>query len=147
MSYTTSDLPIILETVYPASMQAVWSALTDHKEMLLWYFDNIPAFKAEVGFTTQFLIENEGRKFTHSWIVQEVEAGKRIKYGWTFSEYPGNSYTDFELSEEGEKVRLKLTVVVEEDFPTDIPEFQRESGIAGWTYFLEERLKAYLEKK
>lgn len=147
MTYLSSDPPIVVEEVYDVSIHDLWTALTDPKEMVLWFFDNIPDFKAEPGFQTQFLIENEGRKFTHTWLVQEVEAEKRIKYGWTFPEYPGDSYTDFVLSEEEGKAKLRLTVMVVEDFPTDIPEFQRESGIAGWNYFLKERLKPYLEGK
>ena len=145
MSNTSIDPPIILEVVYNASIKDVWSALTDHQEMLHWYFDNIPDFRAEVGFTTQFLIENEGRKFTHTWRVQEVEVGKRIRYGWTFPEYPGDSYTDFALGEEGDKTKLKLTAVVVKAYPADVPEFERASGVAGWNYFLKERLKSYLE--
>ena len=147
MSNTPIDPPIILEVVYDASIKDVWSALTNHSEMVQWYFDNIPDFRAEVGFSTQFLIENEGRKFTHRWRILEVEAGKRIRYGWTFSEYPGDSYTNFELSEEGEKTKLKLNAVVVNAYPADIPEFERASGVAGWNYFLKERLKTYLEEK
>ena len=40
---------------------------------------------------------------------------------------------------------LRLGVEVLEDFPGDIPEFDRESCIAGWNFFLSERLREYLE--
>jgi hypothetical protein len=40
-----------------------------------------------------------------------------------------------------------LTVEVLEDFPDDIPEFRRESCIGGWNYFINHRLKEYLDKK
>jgi hypothetical protein len=52
----------------------------------------------------------------------------------------------FELFKEGDGTRLRLTHIVLKDFPDDIPEFKRESGLAGWRYFLGERLKAYLQK-
>jgi len=34
--------------------------------------------------------------------------------------------------------------LVLEDFPQDIPEFKRESGLAGWTYLILESLQKYL---
>ena len=40
--------------------------------MRQWYFENIPAFKAEVGFETQFEIHNQGRIFPHRWKVTKV---------------------------------------------------------------------------
>jgi hypothetical protein len=37
--------------------------------------------------------------------------------------------------------------VAREDFMDGIPEFKRESGLAGWEYFLNKSLKDYLEKR
>jgi hypothetical protein len=34
-----------------------------------------------------------------------------------------------------------------QSFPGHIPEFKRESCLAGWQYFIRERLKKFLEKK
>jgi hypothetical protein len=42
---------------------------------------------------------------------------------------------------------LRLTYIVIEKFPEDIPEFTRESGMVGWNYFIRKKLKEYLEKK
>ena len=52
-------------------------------------FENIPEFETHVGFKTQFLIENEGRKFTHLWEVMEVIPNQKIAYNWTYDEYEG----------------------------------------------------------
>jgi hypothetical protein len=41
---------------------------------------------------------------------------------------------------------LRLTHFVEEDFPDDIPEFSRESGLQGWTYFIKEKLIEFLNE-
>jgi hypothetical protein len=41
--------------------------------------------------------------------------------------------------------KLRLTAQVLEDFPEDIPEFKRESGVEGWTYFIKKSLKEFLE--
>ena len=40
---------------------------------------------------------------------------------------------------------LRLTDQTLESFPDDIPEFTRESGIEGWTFFINKSLKEYLE--
>ena len=37
--------------------------------------------------------------------------------------------------------------VIVESFPQDIPEFSRMSCLGGWTYFINQSLKEYLEKK
>ena len=41
---------------------------------------------------------------------------------------------------------LKLTHAGHDTFPNDNPIFSRESGEAGWRYFLNESLKAFLER-
>ena len=52
----------------------------------------------------------------------------------------------FELFEEDKMTKLILTHQVLEDFPDDIPEFKRESGVEGWTFFINKSLKEFLEK-
>jgi len=140
-----TDPPIIEEEVLKASIQQVWNALTRHEEMVQWYFDNIPAFQAEVGFTTQFVIENEGRTFTHLWEVTEVVPLRRISYNWKYTEYDGDSFITFELIQLQEGVMVRAIMTVLADYPDDIPEFDPESGRQGWHYFLGLRLKEYLE--
>ncbi|PIW70051.1 MAG: ATPase [Ignavibacteriales bacterium CG12_big_fil_rev_8_21_14_0_65_30_8] len=142
----TTDEPIIVEQTFNSSIETVWNAITVLDEMHKWYFDNILNFKPEVGFETQFSIENEGRIFVHKWIVTDVTPQKMIKYSWEFEEYPGKSTTAFEILREDELTKLRLTVDVLKDFPDNIPEFKRESCIAGWEYFLKNSLKDYLSK-
>ncbi len=142
----TTDEPIIVEQTFDASVESVWNSITDINEMHKWYFENIPAFKPEVGFETQFNVQSEERNFLHIWKVTEVEPLKMIKYSWEFEKYRGKSTAAFEISKENNKTKLRLTVEVLKDFPDDIPEFKRESCIAGWEYFLNGRLKEFLEK-
>ena len=124
----------------------VWSALTNHPQMIQWYFDNIPDFKAEVGFETHFKIENEGRTFTHQWIVSEVVENKRLVYRWKYKEYQGDSIVIFELLNLDGLTQLTVTCEVVEDFDDAIPEFRRESCEGGWQYFIQQSLKTYLRK-
>lgn len=141
----TTDPPVIVEETYEAPVDEVWKALTEIDRMRQWYFDNIPDFAAEVGFETRFVVSNEGRDFPHRWRVTEVEPGRRIVYDWSFDNYPGDGFVEFELSPLESGTHLKLTNGVREEFPDDVPEFRRESCVGGWQYFLKDRLKSYLE--
>jgi uncharacterized protein YndB with AHSA1/START domain len=89
-------------------------------------------------------VVSQDRHFFHKWKVTEVVPVKRIAYAWTFDNYPGASTSTFDLSANGDSTTLKLTVVVTVSFPEDIPEFQRESCVAGWEYFIGQRLRSYL---
>lgn len=142
-----AEPPIVVECSYPCSADKVWNALTELNEMKQWYFDNIPAFEAKVGFETSFLVKAPSRDFLHQWKVTEVIHEQKIAYNWTFDGIVGESASIFELIPSGNSTTLRLTSVVYTDFPEDIPEFERESGVGGWNYFLGERLKAYLEAK
>ncbi|MEP2059122.1 MAG: SRPBCC domain-containing protein [Maribacter litoralis] len=139
--------PIIVTQLFNASMEQVWEALTDVNQMQQWYFDAIPDFKPELAFTTNFLVTNEGRNFTHNWLITEVEFPTKISYQWTFDEYPGESISTFELTKKGNQTLLTVTSKIIKDFPTDIPEFKRESGVSGWEYLIKESLVKFLATK
>jgi uncharacterized protein YndB with AHSA1/START domain len=142
-----SDEPIIVEQTFSASVESVWNALTVIEQMRKWYFNNIPDFKPEVGFETQFNVQSDDRNFLHKWRVTKVQPLKMIEYRWEFENYPGKSTSTFELSKEDNLTKLKLTITILEDFPEDIPEFKRESCIGGWNYFINQNLRDFLEKK
>lgn len=115
--------------------------------MQQWFFKAIPAFEARVGFQTKFKIENEGRSFIHLWTITEVKPFQKIIYNWKYEGYPGDSFVIFELIEQEKGSCLKLTHRIVESFSQDIPEFQRESCLGGWNYFIKESLPQFLEKK
>ncbi len=139
-----TDRPITVEETFTTSVDQVWKAITDVKEMRLWFFDNIESFNPEVGFETQFLVQVEDRKYTHCWKVIESIQNKKITYTWRYEEYQGDASVTFELFEKQDQVTLKLSLNVIEDFPSDIPEFTIESCQAGWNYFIGERLKEHM---
>jgi len=141
-----SDPPVVVEQTLEASPDQVWRAITDPQEMTKWFFDNIPDFRPEIGFETRFNIHHEGRDFMHCWKVTEAVAPERLVYDWSYEGYEGDSYVTFELKPTGEGTHLKLTATIRQDFPDDIPEFRRESCVGGWRFFLQERLKAYLNQ-
>ncbi len=135
---------IIVKQNFQTSIESVWNAITDLEQMQQWYFPAISEFKAEVGFTTRFLIQNEGRNFTHIWKITEVIHQKQISYTWNFEEYPGQGLSTFTLTKKGKEVELTLQNVVIDYFPEEIPEFKRESGVAGWHYLIKQNLVKFL---
>ena len=113
--------------------------------MRQWYFEYIPAFKAEVGFETQFNVHSQDRNFLHMWKVTEVLPNKMITYNWKYDSYPGDSFVVFELFDQGNLTKLRLTHQVQESFSEDFPEFTRQSCAEGWTFFINKSLKEFLE--
>jgi len=69
-----------------------------------------------------------------------------LAYNWKYEDISGDSLAKFELFEENKLTKLRLTHQVLEDFPDDIPEFKRESGLEGWKFFIRKSLKEFLEK-
>ena len=142
-----TDSPIIIEQTFNVSIEQLWKAITELKEMKQWFFENIEAFEAKEGFETRFIVENENRIFPHLWKITKVEPYKRIVYNWKYEGYVGNSFVTFELSEQDNYSKLTLTHDVTESFPQEISEFQRESCEEGWKWFIKERLKEYFQNK
>lgn len=140
-----TDTDIIVEQAYEATLDELWEALTMVDKMKAWYFPQLEDFEAKKGFSTFFVIEHNGRKFTHMWEVLESFPPYKLTYRWYYEEYAGDSVVSFELREEGNKSVLFFRDEALADFPSDIPEFSRESAVAGWNYLLKDCLKTYLE--
>ena len=140
----TTEPPVVVSQSFSHSRETVWKTITQPELMRQWFFDNIPDFKTEVGFETQFLISNEGRNFTHQWKITEVIPQQKIVYSWSYPEYLGHAYVHFELTGHGQETVLTVTNIVTEDFPDHIPEFKWESCQGGWTYFIKEQLPNFL---
>ena len=96
-----TDPPIINEHTFNRPARDVWNALSVQKEMVQWFFDNIPAFEARVGFETRFAVQSENRTFTHCWKVLEAIPNQKLTYSWKYEEYPGDATVTFELNERG----------------------------------------------
>ena len=142
-----TDKPIVVEDIFQVSKEVLWAAITEHDQMIQWFFDAIKAFEPKIGFETQFIVENEGRIFPHLWKIEQVEPYKKISYNWKYEGYVGDSEVSFEISEFENKSKLKVKHQVLESFPQDIPEFQRENCLGGWNYFIKQRLKRYLNHR
>jgi uncharacterized protein YndB with AHSA1/START domain len=136
--------PIVLERIFNATVNEVWQAITDKDKMKEWYFD-IKEFKAEVGFAFQFTAGDENRQYLHLCKVTEVIPQKKLSYTWKYDYDPGISIVTFELFQEGDKTRLKLTHAGLDNFSKDHPELGKQNFVQGWNDIIHTNLKKYLE--
>ncbi|QEG00238.1 hypothetical protein Mal15_43080 [Stieleria maiorica] len=140
-----SSAPVVVEQSFDASTELVWKAITEREHMVQWFFENILEFRAEPGFETQFDIDTGSRVFRHLWKITEVIPKQKIVYDWRYEGFTGQGKVTFEVFEEAEGSKLRVTNEGIESFPNDIPEFTRESCEDGWTYLLQTSLKQYLD--
>jgi uncharacterized protein YndB with AHSA1/START domain len=135
--------PIIVARNIEKPVIDVWSAITEHAQMTQWFFENIPDFNSEIGFTTEFDVISGERTFRHQWKIIDVNPPNQIVYSWKYAEYPGEGIVYFELIER--KNDSQLTIIAEgmHSFPQHIAEFSRDSCLGGWNYFID-RLVNYL---
>ncbi|MBA4058247.1 MAG: SRPBCC domain-containing protein [Marivirga sp.] len=138
--------PFVIEWTYKAPLQRVWKALTDRTEMKQWYFD-LPEFKPQVGFEFTFMGGTENNQYKHICKITEVIPEKKIAYSWVYDGYAGYSVVTFELFDEGNETRLKLTHDGLESFPPSNPDLAKERFAEGWTEIIGTSLKEFLEKK
>lgn len=136
--------PIIVEEDFDAPAEVLWRAITDRDQMVQWYFAEIDAFEAVVGFSTEFAIKVDGADIVHQWEIIDVVPPQRISHSWRFEDIPGDGTVTWEIFERGSGSTLRLTNTGLETFPQDNPLFTRESCEGGWRYFIGERLKGFL---
>jgi uncharacterized protein YndB with AHSA1/START domain len=138
--------PFVIERTYNVKAAKVWKAITDKNEMKHWYF-HLDEFKPEPGFEFHFSGgPPDGIQYHHVCRVTEVVPGKKITYSWRYEGYDGISFVTFELSDEGDSTRLKLTHAGLDTFPQDNPDFAEKNFEAGWTDIIGEHLRKYLEQ-
>ncbi|MUP39737.1 SRPBCC family protein [Labilibaculum euxinus] len=137
---------IVVEQTFNKPKEEVWSTITDPNKMREWFFENIPDFIPEVGFETRFNVDAGERQFMHIWKITEVIPFEKIVYNWRYENMYGNAFVSFELFDRDIETLLRITNLGLETFPQDIPEFSRESCTDGWEYFINQRLKEYLNQ-
>lgn len=83
--------PVVVETIYKASKEKVWNAITDKNEMKKWYF-NIAEFKPEVGFEFQFTGGTPEKTYLHLCKITEAVNESKLTYSWRYDGYEGISF-------------------------------------------------------
>lgn len=138
--------PFVIEKTYDAPREKVWKAITNSEEMKQWYFD-IPGFVPEIGFEFQFVAgPNENRQYKHLCKITDVVEDEKLAYNWRYEGFEGDTQVTFELFSEGQLTRIKLTHEGLETFPSNLPDFSRESFAEGWTWIIGTALKEFVEK-
>lgn len=137
--------PLVKEVTINAPVSRVWEAITNKDEMKNWYFD-LEIFKPEVGFKFEFNAGNKEKKFVHLCEITEVIPEKKLSYTWKYEIDPGISTVTFELFQEGNKTKLRLTHEGLESFSADNPDLARENFVKGWDHIIGKSIKEYLEK-
>jgi uncharacterized protein YndB with AHSA1/START domain len=138
--------PIVVEQFLVASVDMVWKAITEKKQMTQWFFETIDSFRPEVGFETKFNVRTGEKSYVHLWKIVEVVPGERISYDWRYEGYAGDSRVTFELSSVDHVTKLRLIHEGQESFRGEDPNFSKENCTAGWRAFLGTRLTQYLQK-
>ena len=138
--------PFVIERIYNAPIEKVWSAISDNNEMKKWCFV-LAEFKPEVGFEFQFSSGPPHKTYLHLCKVTEVIIGKKLAYSWRYDGYHGNSFVTFELFAEGTKTKLKLTHEGLESFTaSNSLDLDKKNFEAGWAQIIGVTLKEFLEK-
>lgn len=138
-----SHKKVIVERVFDAGIQLVWKALTEKDMMKQWYFD-LKEFKAVVGFKFDFWAgEKGGKQWKHLCEITEVVPERKLTYSWKYEGYGGISFVTFELSEEANGTKLKLTHTGIDTFP-DIPELAIHNFEKGWDQVINVSLSNFL---
>lgn len=139
--------PIVKEIIVNASPEAVWKAITNYEDMLVWYFD-LPGFRPEVGYEFSFYAETaDGTKYLHLCKVVESVENEKLSYTWKYDGYKGDSLVLFELIPDGPTTLVRLTHSGFETFPEDNKDLKKENFNGGWEAIIRESLKHYVETR
>jgi len=137
---------VFVEHVFNANKKLVWSAITEKELMKQWYFD-LKEFKAVIGFKFDFIGGPEdGIQYKHLCEITEVIPEHKLTYSWKYEGYEGVSYVTFELFDDNENTRVKLTHTGIGTFPSSNPDFAIPNFEAGWIQIINTSLKDFLEK-
>jgi len=137
--------PFVIERTYNAPVEQVWQAITNRDQMEQWYF-KLKEFKPEVGFVFEFEGGTPEKTYLHRCQITEVIQNKKLTHSWKYVGYPGESFVTWELFDEGDKTRVKLTHKGLETFDHNNKDFSASNFAMGWTSILGESLKAFVEK-
>ncbi len=137
--------PFVIERTFKVLIPTVWEAITSKEQMKKWYFD-FAEFKPEVGFEFDFYGGPDDRQYHHLCKIITAIPMKKLAYSWRYEGYEGNSLVTFELFEEGDATRLKLTHEGLETFSVSNPDLAKENFEEGWKEIINTSLKEFLEK-
>ena len=137
------DKSIIIERTINASIEKVWSAITEKRKISQWLFP-VNDFKAEVGFEFRFVGGKDNISYLHVCRVTEVIKNSKLSYSWRYEGFSGNSFVTFELSANDHQTQLKITHHGLETLPVSKPDFLNGTYVPDWSV-MGQSLKTILE--
>ncbi|ASK29869.1 ATPase [Chryseobacterium sp. T16E-39] len=139
--------PIIVQQKMDASIDEVWSALTDREEMKSWYFD-ISDFEMEIGKQFNFYEPGDAKKYHHQGIVLDFVVNEKLKHSWSYPDFSdAETIISWELYPEDEGTIVKLTHENVDHFKDLGEGFSKEDFTKGWNVIIRQSLKSYVENK
>ena len=139
--------PIIVQQKMDASIDEVWSALTDRGEMKSWYFD-ISDFEMEIGKQFNFYEPGDARKYHHQGIVLDFVVNEKLKHSWSYPDFSdAETIIIWELYPEDEGTIVRLTHENVDRFKDLGEGFSKEDFTKGWNVIIRQSLKSYVENK
>ena len=139
------EQPIIVEQSFNVPPERVWEAITQRDQMVQWFFEEIETYDSNVGADNRFTVRAEGVDYPHILRILDAVPGAKLAHTFNFEGYSGEGVVTWELSGTDTGCHLRLTHTGIETFPKDRPVFTREACQGGWEYFVQQRLKAYLD--
>lgn len=140
----TAVNPVVSEVTINAPASKVWDALTKPEEISQWFMA-ADDFMPQIGNTFHMLGSNKGEKFHIECKITELEKNKRLAYTWNYKEYPIDTLVTIELTDEKEATRVKLTHSGWTGSENE--KVSRENHQQGWSHFITDKLKNYVEGK
>lgn len=137
---------VVVKQRVNASLEKVWSAITDKALMKEWYFD-IPDFKPETHTEFGFWGGSEKDRYHHHCEVLEVVPNQKLKHTWTYPEISKDkALVKWELHQDGDGTMVTLTHKGIEGFHHLGNDFSHESFEKGWNEIVGRSLKEFVEK-
>ena len=140
-----STQPFTIESAFHAPVEKVWKAITDKDEMKQWYF-SLDAFKPEKDFEFRFEGGDEANTYLHICRILEVIPNKKLSHTWQYEGQEEETIVTWELFEEGNDTRVKLTHEGLEKIAHHGPAFAPGNFAEGWTAIVGTSLKNRLEQ-
>ncbi|MBF0595713.1 MAG: SRPBCC domain-containing protein [Candidatus Omnitrophica bacterium] len=136
--------PIVIEQSIKAPVDRVWKAITHKEQMKEWFFD-INTFKPESGFEFKFLAGPDKKQYLHLCKIIDVVDKRKLSYSWRYNKYKGDSLVTFELFNEIDSTKVRLTHEGLGTFPENNPDFARENFVQGWSSIIGTSLKNFAQ--
>jgi uncharacterized protein YndB with AHSA1/START domain len=146
LTFYLQTIPYIKTKILPASMETVWSVLTEEQHLAQWYFDFKGQFKPILNHEFEwFAGEPGGKEWLHRGKITELIPGVRIVHTWEYPGYAGLAQVTWQLTKiDEQQTQLEFRFDFVFPFEPTEPALEKINFITGWDYFLHQALEDYV---